>query len=404
MDTTSTDPAKKKKSLAEVAAHAEQLFEQMDAANDGVDPLAVVAPRAGELRETPAPSSEQPPPDAPAAPVITTPAPAVQPVDEWAEYDEIPYEDADTGETYVVRAPKKYSGKVKDGYARRSVMDRNARYLSAARPVLEPLVASGEFYRIQPLLEQALNDPEYAQAIGELYRRRLSGEPLTQTQERQLDKGLQQVEQHVAQPVEFPDEEAFNDPYVRAIGQYVDKAIQERLQPFQQELSKTREYETQRVQSEQQQRVAAAEARRVQGELLSEMRALYPGDFSGDEAHDNQRLSQLFQYAVNSRYITDYNPNTVKLGVRLAYRELAASTSSPSPAATALSAAQVEADARARASQMVASTTGGASVVAQAPALTESQRLAQIKSRKKDGSMKKPLEIAAEVARAIERG
>jgi hypothetical protein len=402
---------KPRKSLADVSAAAESIMEQMESVQEGAgDPFAIAAPRPGETTalgsqtteelttgagEAPLVDANEPPP------IIATSAVNAAP-DPWSDYEEVTYADDDTGESFTVRAPKAYAGKVKDGYARRSVMDRNSRYLASARPILEPIITSGQFGTIQPLLDRALNDPEYAQAIGELYQRRVTGQPLTVTQERKLDQALTQVQQQAVAEAPNPElDEAYNDPYVRAIGAMVDRAIDAKLSPFQQELQRTHQYEQQRQQQEQQENYARAEANRVQRELLNEMRAMYPADFGGTDQEDAGKLARLFNYAVQSRYITDYNPNTVKLGVRLAYRELG-TTTAPSPAVAAQSAAQVEADARARAAQMVGGRTSGGGVTAAAPVQNESDKLRSIKSRRPDGTMKKPQEIAAQVARVLE--
>jgi hypothetical protein len=389
------EEVKKKKTLSEVASAASALMEQMGEESN-VDPFAIAAKRPGEETLTEVPQGQAEPTPIPKEPIEPQPVA----FDPWADVEDVEYEDADTGEHFVVRAPKSYASKVKDGYARRSVMDRNSRYLAQAKPILEPLITSGQFSSIQPLLDRALHDPEFAETVGDLYQRRLRGEPLTQTQEKQLNQGLVAVQQEAEASPEL--EEAYNDPYVRAIGSLVDKAIMAKLSPFQEELSRTRQYEEQRQRQEQQERLADQEARRVKTEILSEMKSLYPAEFGGSDSDASVRIGRLFNYAVQSGYIQDYNPNTVKLGIRLAYRELGA-TASPSTAAAVMTAEQVERDARARAAQLVGGRTGGGSTLQQAPPLSQAQVLSNIKSRRKDGTMKKPQEIAAEVSRALDR-
>lgn len=154
------------------------------------EPSAPVA--SAPVSQGAATSDSQPP--AASAPTIDTqpapPPPDVQPQaaavvtpDPWAEYEEIQHEDSDTGESYTVRAPKSYAAKVKNGYARRTIMDRQASYLGPHRQWLEPIATSGQLDGVAPIIQQAIQDKEYAEAVVQALNRRRMGLPMWEQQQ-----------------------------------------------------------------------------------------------------------------------------------------------------------------------------------------------------------------------------
>ena len=104
-------------------------------------------------------------------------APAIA-ADPWTEVEDVQYVDEDTGETYVVRAPKTYAAKVKGGYARRSLMDRKLGAYSRNREWLDPLAEDGRLDRLSPYLQRLFQDGDMQNAMVEAFTRRDAGRPL----------------------------------------------------------------------------------------------------------------------------------------------------------------------------------------------------------------------------------
>ena len=415
---------KKPLSLSQVTADVEKMVSAAEQQAGGVDPLSIAVPRGGEHFDPNAEdgltgnsgASADPLEQPGVAPIIDSqPEPAsseppvtgaqIQPqVDPWAEFDEIEYEDSDTGEKFPVRAQKSYAQKVKDGYARRSVMDRNARYLAGAKQTLEPLITSGEFYKIQPMLDMALHDPTLASAMGELYARHITGQPITFSDAvaQASPQQRQEAQQHVAAGTDL---DSIQDPLVRQVVEGLDNRMAARLAPYQEELNRTRGLAEAQEQARRNEAFARNQAARTYNEALTELRTVYPTDFNGAET-DHQKISALWQYANSAGYIGQpgpqgYDPMQIRLGLRLAYRERMA-TSIPSPAVQALSAAQVEQNARAQAANQVAGRTGGGNVTPIKPATTANERMKAVTTRRKDGAMKSPKELVEQTLRAIE--
>jgi hypothetical protein len=401
-------------SLSDTIAKAQKISDEMEAVQT-VDPLGASVPSAGESKpidnEAPALSGStgQQVPDA--APAEASPPPAsgtpeAPPPDPFADFDELVYKDADTGEEFAVRAPKAYSGKVKDGYARRSVMDRNNRYLNQARGFLEPLITSGQWQQIQPFIERASTDAEFAQVLGEAYQRRQNGQSLSFADAvANASPAQQQEAQRAVAAGESADDQ--DDPYVKMIVSKMRDEFGTMLKPFQERFQQ----DNQRLeQTQQQQRVQAektAEATRTIGESINELRGMYPEVFTGNEQADRANWKKCFDYATASGAIgNDPRPNEVKLAVRLAYTQLGLGAI-PSVAANTLAAPRtaesVEQSARAEAARRVAATSGGGSNVQQAAEPSLKDRMKKISSKKADGTMKKPSEIAADVIRAMDK-
>lgn len=413
------------KTLSETIEAAQKISDQMDAITQ-VDPLGITVPRAGE--EAPivddaaklTGSSNATVPDvgkdADSLPVGQETAAAGSPADAtgdqaptpdpWADFDELVYNDADTGETFQVRAPKAYSSKVKDGYARRSVMDRNNRYLNKARPFIEPLILDGTIDKIQPFLERAATDAEFAQILGEAYDRRTSGRPIAFADAvANASPAQQQAAQQAIAAGESADDQ--EDPYIRQIMLGVERVIGQRLAPFEQRIqADTQAQQTMQQQREAQQR-KQQEAVRTISESIQELRGMYPSDFVGDDAADRAMWKRCFDYGTSAGFISaDPQPNEVKMGVRLAYRELGLG-GIPSVAAQTVSntrtPAQVEQAAQAEAARRVAATTGGGGNMAPATKPDLATELRKSGGGREARAKMKPSELAAATLRAMEK-
>jgi hypothetical protein len=408
------DSEKKPVSLASVIEKGTKQLEEFEKEHKDIDPFSLTAPRPGDVAEnqsegeltgeTPTPelgtkdSADGPEPVVATAstpePVITDKAPDI-----WADVDDIEYEDSDTGEKFVVRAPKSYADKVRNGYSRRSVMDRATRYLAQAKSSLEPIITDGRFAQIQPMLDRALQDPEFGQFVNDAYNRRVQGLPLTAQQQ----QAVTQVQQQQAQQAMDSGlgSQDIEDPYVAEIVRQIEMRISNQMQPFQQELENNRRFAEQQQAQQRMAQQQQVEAARVIQELENEFRSVYPSEFQGSSDDVRAKIRHLFNYAGQAGYITQYdNANNVKLAVRLAHTQLA-STSAPSPLAAAQSAASIEAQARQEAAQRVAASSGGGRGVVERAQPSVEERMRKIPRKKADGSPRNIKDLAADVSKLM---
>lgn len=154
-----------------------------DEDDEGGQPAAA-APAAGGGQPT-APAR----PAAAAAPVVppAAAAPAAAPgaaaaivgaPDPWAEVVDVTYTDDDTGETYVVRAPKTYADKVNNGYVRRSMLNRETNWLRQHRGWVEPLIQNRQLPQLVPFIEAASKNQAFAQKVNQIFQRMQLGQSL----------------------------------------------------------------------------------------------------------------------------------------------------------------------------------------------------------------------------------
>ncbi|MGB8520853.1 MAG: hypothetical protein WCD38_11890, partial [Candidatus Tumulicola sp.] len=248
------------------------------------------------------------PADQPGGQPATAAAPMGQaaPVaDPWTEYDEIEYNDGDTGEKYKVRAPKSYAEKVRNGYTRRSMMDRHANALGKHKAWLEPLVVAGALDGIAPLIQDATRDPELAAALTQLYNRRRMGLPLADPVQQQQQLPPQQTQQTPSPQQEDLLARLKADPNV---DDYTRGVLESYLGPMSQELAQARSYiAEQRTYSQQQQQ--RQQATQQQQQMLNdaanraeaELRALYPTEINQDTPHE--MLARVGRYAQEGGYL-----------------------------------------------------------------------------------------------------
>jgi len=274
------------------------------------------------------------------------------------DYEDVAYTDDDTGETFTVRAPKAVAARVKQGYVRRSMMHRNATFMGEARPVLEPLIQSGQLREILPLIQRAMQDPEYAQFVVEAYNRRVSGMPLTPQQQQAAD--VAQAAAAVTQQETPPNLGLEDDPFMAQYLSPIERRLAEidaRTQAFETQQQQQREYE-------QQQRAQQQQSAQVVGMAHNELVRNYPQEWTGDVAKDDQLIRRTIKYAHDSGLIQAYGATVPTL--LLAYGQLraerAAAVESPAALAT------VERDAaRSVAADAARSVTGGAPTTTATP-------------------------------------
>lgn len=166
-------------------AEPEYGYDDDDVAPPGVDPAKAAAAPATQQASTIGAQGEQPLAAVP-APTQTTQQPASAEPDPWADAVEVEYKDGDTGETYVVRAKKPDADKVKNGYSRRSVMDRTTGFMGKHRAVLEPIIANNRFDDIAPVIDLGMRDQEFAQFVAQAHARRMAGLPLVVQQQQAM--------------------------------------------------------------------------------------------------------------------------------------------------------------------------------------------------------------------------
>jgi len=306
--------------------------------------------------------------------------------DAWADYEDVEYDDGDTGEKFIVRAPKTYAAKVKNGYARRSVMDRATGYAREAEPVLTQLIRDGQIRQFLPLIQRALADPAYGEYVVEGYNRAQRGQPLVQ-QARQ-EAAAAGAAQAPPPPLDPTGYGLDADPYLAQVIQ----PLSERLDSTARRIERYEQMEQQRqeefTRAEQQRSFTAAQ---VQAGHL-DLTARYPTEFSGDPVRDEKALSPVFRYAREAGYVDAYG---IRAGIVMAAERLrGAREESASPAATQI--ARVEAEAmqlardQARESARAVSSSGTpAAAVPKAPPRP-------LTTRRENGAIKSPREFATE--------
>ncbi|GAC1428976.1 MAG: hypothetical protein NVSMB5_23580 [Candidatus Velthaea sp.] len=331
---------------------------------------------APEEEEAPPPADE--PPAAPASdepPADEPPAPAVDAApDLWAETADVEYTDEDTGEKYVVRAPKSYAEKVKGGYARRSMMDRKLGAYQRNREWLDPLAEDGRLDRLSPYLQQIFADNDIQNAMVEVFARRQSGKPLKFSDDaiaQAADAGRGTPAPAAAAPAtmeaelariqrengydEYTMEVVRNSfaPMQAAITQQL-ATMQSQYQPF---IEQQRAQQTQQAEGQRRQQWMQQQAAQTRTELISRWPEVY-------EKGGNDVWDRVEKYARDAGLLDRYGmqPLTfVEAHQRMTRDE--SQNRAPSAAATV---AQIDATARRLASQ-AAQQTGNVVVNSGAP-------------------------------------
>jgi len=249
--------------------------------------------------------------------------------DPWAETEDVEYEDADTGEKFIVRAPKTYAEKVKGGYARRSVMDRNNRYLKQNRDWLEPLIERGGFESLRGIIERGVNDKPFGDAVTEIYRRATAGLPLFDAPPAQ--PGTAAPSAAAAAVAGAPAPEATREPDVNdvlaaldnddTIDDYTRSILKKVIAPITTRLATLAQTEATRVREgvEAQQRLVAKQQRDKRERefglrMRSELQRHYPTEFiEGTTPPD--KYVRVYNYARDAKLFEQYGftPATILL-------------------------------------------------------------------------------------------
>jgi hypothetical protein len=268
-------------------------------AQPSATPIAAGATKPADQGDVP-PTSATAPTGQAAPQAGASPATATDP---WTEYDEIEYADGDTGEKYKVRAPKTYAEKVRNGYARRSIMDRHTGALGKHKTWLEPLVVAGALDGIAPLIQDATRDPELAAALTQIYNRRRMGLPLADP-----------VQQQQTPPPQAPAQQQQHEDLLARlkvdpnIDDYTRGVLENYLGPMTQELAQARTYiAEQRIatQQQQQRQQTATQQQQFLNDAASraetELRQLYPDEIN--QQTPRETLVRIGQYAQEGGYL-----------------------------------------------------------------------------------------------------
>jgi hypothetical protein len=289
------------------------------------------------------------------------PAPAAQAAD---DYEDVSYTDDDTGDTFVVRAPKAVAKRVQQGYARRSAMHRSGTFLGEARPVLEPLINDGRMRQILPLIQRATQDEEFGNFVIEAYNRRVTGMPLREAQA-----------PVAAAPAPAPAAPAYDaalaldpneDPYLAQTLGRVLTPLQQQIAAMAADREVERKAQAEREQRELAQRRIQEQSNATVAGMHRELAQMYPNEWTGDVVRDDQLIRRTLAYANRSGLLQRWGASVPTLV--LAYEQLRDErlAAAGSPAVAAIQDAERSAAQRVAASN--ATTPAGAARVTTAPA------------------------------------
>ena len=322
-----------------------------------------------------APSSAAPPAASPASAAVATPpaaaaagateAPAAAATgvaaaetvaaaiaDELVDFE---FEDPDLGTKFTLKAPKQYVDVAKRGYGRRTTYDKAVSYLKNAEPILKSMIEDGRIQRLMPFLQRAVDDPEFAQAVSDVYQRRVNNQPMLEAAVREI-QATPPTGTVAAEP---PN--PFLDPEVAE--------LRARTEANERWISEQRE-QTQRSQQTQAQRDAA---QRRNNELLAaghrDLANAYPGIFRPELGERDPAFVAAMDYARQAEYTTNYDLRAALVfggqGWRQIEAERAAATGST--AASALAAVDTRlVEAASREARNAASTVSGGAVATSA--------------------------------------
>jgi hypothetical protein len=247
--------------------------------------------------------------------------------DPFADYEEVEYNDPDLDKSFKVLAKKDDANAVRRGYSRQADYTRKTMALAAARRELQPLIDNGTITNILPLVNLALNDPEYGNFVVEAARRRSLGLSLTPQQEQAVE--VAQVATAATAPPQQP---------IAPLTDSEDPFMAQYLQPVRNELKEVLgRVNTLAAQEDQrlaQERANYNENLRRANFLQQTHEALtsyYPDEFNGDMGHDRASLERAWDYSLRSGFIGRYgeNPMVVVSAWNQFRQERAAAAASP---------------------------------------------------------------------------
>ncbi|GAC1416009.1 MAG: hypothetical protein NVSMB64_26240 [Candidatus Velthaea sp.] len=359
-------------SVAEAERQALALLGPDPDDEEGEELELVDAPEPATDDEPPADTPDQP--DQPDKPDEQPPVVDAAP-DIWAETADVEYTDEDTGEKYMVRAPKSYADKVKGGYARRSIMDRKLGAYQRNREWLDPLAEDGRLDKLSPYLQQIFSDNDIQNAMVEVFARRQSGKPLkfsddaiaqaaaagaaapTQPaapQQVNVEAELQRIQRENGYD-EYTMEVVRNSfaPMQAAITAQM-RGMQEQYQPF---IEAQRTQQAQAAEGQRRQQWMQQQAAQTRSELISRWPEVY-------EKGGNDVWDRVEKYARDAGLLDRYGMQPLTF-VEAHQRMTRDETQNRAPSAAA-TVAQIDAQARRLASQ-AAQQAGGVIVNSGAP-------------------------------------
>lgn len=396
---------------------------QAPAAEPAPKPEPKAAPPSAPVAQPATPAAEVPPP-----PVA---APTTEIADEYADLEI----ETDGGRKLKVKALKSDEQEVRNGFARRGIMDRHATYLSEARAILEPMIVSGQLQRVLPHLrtlvpymELAVQDGRFAQVVSEAAQRLQAGKPLNWADvERAAGAAVTRVQEGTNIPASTPrvapapNAEELVDEYtmgaVRAgIKEFADTFVPQLLG----EVKHLREdlVEKPRLslqQAEDNKRLALLGLQNAARELAE----TFPGEFTGDWERDREKIKPLALYANESGLVERYGNGPDTFGgtlvrAALALRRTENYSPAAAPAAPVVSTAAASlADmatrardaARAEGAQLIGAATaggrGGGAPADTGPRTLE-DKMRAIPTLGKDGKPRSLKDIGRDVANTVD--
>lgn len=299
----------------------------------GVEPPAVAPPAA------PAPAG---------AAVVdsATGQPVVAPAEEWVDVE---IEDPEAGRSFKARVLKGEEAPAKGGWLRRSDYTKKTQFLSRYKPLLEPMIASGEFEYVAPYLQRVTTDPAFAQAVVELYQQALQGQPLRYgvpapaapaaggaAPSAAPAAGVDVKAELAKIAAENPDLDQYA---LEALGRAIPSLlgpVQERQKYYDQRFAQLDERATQEQRTVEQQRQVQQANRQFAYEAQAAFGNAYPQEFTGADT-DYQKLGELYTYAQKAGYVQQYGPMG---GLFAAKRAIDAAKAEYTPSAAAAAVQQ----------------------------------------------------------------
>lgn len=325
--------------------------------------------------ETPPPAPKETP-QTPGPAAAAAEAAAAEIARKWEDYEEVEYDDPEAGQKYTVYALKDQAPAVKNGYARRSIMDRHATWLGQAKGVLEPLITSGEILQVLPLIQRAMQDPEFGAFVVDAYNRRVRGQELTPAQAAAADAV------HAAGGAAAVSAAAGTIP---GNDGYIDPFLDEAMKPIRTELGEVKttlqtlaERDRQAAAAQQQRQQIEADVNNILAQTHRDLHAMYPDAFKGDWASDEPLFKKIYQYGTDAGYFRSYGFNPATF--RLAYAELR----NARPGADSVAAGVIRQVEAATAAATPRSVPSGAPVTATPPGKPAPK---PINMRRADGTM-----------------
>lgn len=307
------------------------------------------------------------------------------------EYDEFEWEDPDFADSetpikFPIRVPKQYAEIAKRGYGRRAALDRAIRYAKDAEPALRAMIEDGRIKQIMPLLQAALENPQYGEYVTKGFQRLSQGLPL-------IEQAKIEAAAAGAAAVETPPQTYdFNgDPFLAEQFAPILKTVetlQGRLDRQEQER------QTQVLAAQEQQRTNLQIANEI-AEAHRDLAGTYPALFSLKLGPKDPHFKRARDYADEAGYIRAYGwrAGIIFGGQQLNNLEQERLAATSSPAADALR--QIEAKntdlARQQAAGAAKAVGGGSATPAPPP-----PAMARPTSFNPDGSLKPAAQILVE--------